>query len=283
MPQRDVAEFFAAQTTTQSASITPVNLSCDIEQIHKLWDQLADCDASQVEQTRNHLLEGLCQLVGATHAVLVGVVRMSSATPNDLLAGWRLRLTHHLKTTPEILEAARVQMRLIGEGQYDASVVANLQGAGVFRANRLCDLVSPQWFNEDYYRDWYLNLDRLDCVWVCVPVNEQVEIGYGIYRNCGQKPFTESERDTLAYALRGLRWLHRQQMLNYGLQLVAEPLTDLEQRILALLLGGRTDKQIAAELQQSPYTTQEYVARLLRKYGAPNRASLIALWLGKAG
>ncbi|MDP3517033.1 MAG: helix-turn-helix transcriptional regulator [Pseudohongiella sp.] len=268
--------------TISDTTKAPVQLSCDIEQIHNLWDTLADSDTSRVDETRTLLLEGLCKLVGAKSAALVGLVRMSSSCPSDALNGWRLRLAHHLYPTPELLEAARIQRRLVEEGRYDATVIANLRGAGVFRANRLCDLVPSEWFEGDYYRDWYLNLDRLDCVWVCVPVNEQVEIGYGIYRTCAQQPFTECERDTLAFALRGLRWLHRQQMLNYGLQLATDPLTDLEQRILALLLGGRADKQIAAELQQSPYTTQEYVARLLRKYGAPNRASLIALWLGKA-
>lgn len=266
---------------TPVVSSTPKNLACDIEEIHAFWDSLADCDASQVEQTRAQLLGGLCQLVGSNHAALVGVVRMASSAPDDPVAGWRLRLTHHLHTSPVIQEASRAQIRLVAEGQYDASVIANLQGAGTFRANRLCDLVAPEWFDGEYYRDWYLKMDRVDCLWVCAPVNEHVEIGYGVYRTCSQQPFTEIERDTLAYALRGLRWLHRQQMLNYGLQLVAEPLTDLEQRILGALLGGKTDKQIAAELQQSPYTTQEYVARLLRKYGVPNRTSLIALWLGK--
>lgn len=259
-----------------------MDLCCDIEDIHALWDELADFDAAHADEARNHLLRRLCELVGVDNVGWIGVVRLDDARNKGVPCGWRVRLTRQLHPSPQLAEVSRTAMRQIDAGQMDASVVANLVGAGTFRARRLRDMLPPAWFEGDYYRWYYASMDRHDCVWVCVPVNADVEIGYSFFRGAARAPFSEVERDTLAYALRGLRWFHCRQVLGHGIGIGDAPLTEGERRVLGGLLGGLSDKRIAAELGQSPYTTQEYVCRLYRKYGVSNRAGLMALWLGRA-
>lgn len=91
----------------------PVKLACDIEKTRTLWNALANSDTSRVDETGSLHLNGLCQLVEAKSAALIGLVRMDSPSLNNLLNGWRLRLVHHLNPVPELLQASRIQRRLI--------------------------------------------------------------------------------------------------------------------------------------------------------------------------
>jgi DNA-binding NarL/FixJ family response regulator len=112
-------------------------------------------------------------------------------------------------------------------------------------------------------------------------VNEDAESWFGIFRAPDTPPFTEAERDIVAYALRGIKWFHRQLMLSHGLLLAATPLTSAERRVLHLLLTGLSEKLIAVELERSFHTTHECVTAIFRKFGVNNRAGLMSLWLGQ--
>jgi DNA-binding CsgD family transcriptional regulator len=248
--------------------------------IHLLWDELADINASQVNEARNHLLQGICDLVAAQNASWVGAVRMGEPKRGDPVAGWRPRLVHYLHTNPCLQQITAEQVEQLEAGSVDASTAHNVSFAGSFRAHRLVDLVPAEWFQSNYYRLWYLNSGIADTIWAGVPINEDAEIYFGIHRYIGQPAYTTADCDIVAYTLRGLRWFHRQQMLGCGLNVATAPLTELERRVLSGLLSGLTEKQIAIELQRSPSTTHEYVTRIFRKYGVNNRASLMALWLG---
>ncbi len=248
--------------------------------IYQLWDELADMDAACVDQARNHLLQGLCRLADAQNASWVGAVRMGDRPPADPLRGWRPRLIHHLHPTQLIGKAAQEQRRMLELGHVDETTVRNTAAAGRFRAYRLVDLVPPEWFQGEYYKVFYLEFNRQDAIWAGVPVNADTEIYFGLYRDRGQPGFSCADRDAVAYALRGLLWFHRQQMLGHGLLLSASPLTRAEHAVLQGLLQGLSEKQIAANVGQSPNTTHEYVTRIFRKYAVRNRAALMALWLG---
>lgn len=60
------------------------------------------------------------------------------------------------------------------------------------------------------------------------------------------------------------------------------PLTSLEQRILALLLAGQTNQEIADNLYLSHYTVRDYVSKLLGKFGVRSRVQLITLLRDRA-
>jgi DNA-binding CsgD family transcriptional regulator len=249
--------------------------------IHTLWDELADFDAAHSDAALAHLMNGLCTLAGAWNIVWVGVVRMDANIPGDPVKGWRPRLIRFLNPSPPLDNHARQEAEKLEQGVVDATTIRNAAGAGRFRANRLRDLVGPEWFESPYYRVTYQLLGTVDAIWVAFPVNEDAESYFGIFRAPDTPPFTESERDEVAYALRGIKWFHRQLMLSHGLLVVMTPLTPAERRVLHLLLTGLSEKLIAAELGRSYHTTHECVTAIFRKFGVNNRAALMALWLGQ--
>lgn len=249
--------------------------------IHLLWDDLADFDASRADEAMHYLMEGLCGLVEAQNAVWVGAVRLVGNFPGDPVQGWRPRSVRHMLATPAIHDAVREQTEKLESGNVDETTLRNVAGAGTFRVNRLVDLVSPEWFESGYCRDYYRGMGIVDAIWAGIPINEDTEAYFGINRHAGYPPFTVEERDTVAYTLRGLKWFLRQQMLSHGLLVASSPLTPVERQILLGLLTGLSEKEIAAAQNQSRHTTHGYITTLYRKFGVNNRAALTALWLGK--
>jgi len=57
----------------------------------------------------------------------------------------------------------------------------------------------------------------------------------------------------------------------------AIPFTDRQVEVLRLLIGGRSDGEIAAALFLSPRTVQDHVSRLLAKLGVANRTEAVAV------
>jgi DNA-binding CsgD family transcriptional regulator len=250
--------------------------------IHNLWDELADFDAGRSEKALTHLMSGLCVLTGAWNITWVGAVRLDSSFPRDPAKGWRAGAIRYLYPNPLLDAASREQVDKLEQGDIDETTIRNLDNAGVFRANRLRDLVGPEWFESPYYRFYYQSLGKADAVWVASPVNQDTESWFGILRGPDQPPFTEAERDEIAYALRSLKWFHRQLLLSHGLLVGKNPLTPAERRVLHLLLTGLSEKLIAEQLERSYHTAHEQVSSIYRKFGVSNRAALMALWLGQA-
>lgn len=59
-----------------------------------------------------------------------------------------------------------------------------------------------------------------------------------------------------------------------------DELTTRERQIAALLVAGRSNREIAGELHLSPETVKGYVARILRKLNAANRVEVVARLAG---
>lgn len=60
-------------------------------------------------------------------------------------------------------------------------------------------------------------------------------------------------------------------------------LSEREEAVVRLLVAGRSNRQIAEELNVSPETVKGYVARTLRKLGAANRVEAVARYLAMTG
>jgi DNA-binding CsgD family transcriptional regulator len=163
----------------------------------------------------------------------------------------------------------------------DLCMVNQARAAGRFRATRLRDLVPPAWLESDFYREEYLASDIFDLVSVVSPVSAFSESYFMFSRSPGQPPFTEIERDRIAYALRGLGWFHRSMALYFGVLAARAPLTGTERRVLQLVLEGAADKEVASSLGLGTHTVREHVANLYAKFGVSSRAQLLALWLGQ--
>jgi DNA-binding CsgD family transcriptional regulator len=252
------------------------------DRVYALWDRLADFDAAQVDAALTFLLGSLCDIVDARNADWIGVVRLADVSREDPAHGWRPPVVHFLHATEQIKASVKEQTRRLDQKMINVAARAMVARSGRFRACRLSDLVPPEWFESEFYRSYYHDCGHTDAVYVAFPINEDAESYFGIFRGIGQAAFSEEERDTLAYVLRGIKWFHRQLLLSHGLLVAQAPLTQVERRVLQGLLTGATEKQIAAEVGQSHHTTHEYVSAIYRKFGVNNRSTLMALWLGSA-
>lgn len=154
--------------------------------------------------------------------------------------------------------------------------------AGSYRACRLRDKFSPEWFDSDKYAA-YLGQGVHDSLVVRVPASNSVEAYYGFLRMRKDDPFIEAQREIALYAMRGLTWFHRKVLLAEGLIGANSPLSPMERRVLALLLTDQSEKRMAANLDVAPGTLHSYVRDVYRKFGVSGRSGLTWLWLGRQG
>lgn len=252
----------------------------DLDLIHRLWDELAEFELSRADAALDHLMTVLIALLDAQNATWFGAVRMADNIPGDVTRGWRARALRYLHPAPELEAKTRDTIKKLEQGRIDVSTARNIALAGSFRVNRLTDLASEAYFDSDDYRRIY-SAAKADAIWAGIPINADTECYLGIFRDDRHPRFTPAERDLAAYALRPLTWFHRRQMLNRAVMVGNAPLTEAERDVLGGLLNGLAEKEIAAARRQSPNTVHGHVTALYRKFGVNNRASLMALWLGR--
>ena len=160
---------------------------------------------------------------------------------------------------------------------------AHARQSGCFRAPLLRELVPPSWFEDDFYKSEIEPRGIVDTLFVIFPVNACAEAYYGFHRTGAAGLFGDEDRQLAAYAMRGLKWFHRQVMLSHGLLVARTPLSPIERRVLALLLTERSEKEIAVVLNHSTATTHTYITDIFRRFNVSGRAGLTALWLGRPG
>lgn len=253
--------------------------SAERDRIHRLWDELAGFDASSSEAALLHLLDVVASLVGAQNAVWIGAVRMSDDI-DDPLCGWRARAIRYLHQTDADRTYGQKAMRRMRGAAHDASTTAHMRLAGRFRVVLQRDVL-PRWRDSTGYAEMYAPRGIVDMLVVGAPVNAEAESFYLFHRKRPHRPFTNKDRDRVAYAMRSLTWFHRQVMLAHGLLAAEHPLSPAERRVLAALLTPRNEREIAKSLQLTHATTHTYIQQVFRKFGVSSRAGLTALWLGQ--
>lgn len=253
-----------------------------IRRIHSLWDRVTDLGATGVDEALELTLAELSALLDAQHCFWMGALRISDAGDRDPVLGWRPRIVRHLVSKPEREAAKQEHCRRVEEGEIDPSVIANLRDAGRFRVNIKHELVSEEWFQSEYYQSLYEPFAMRDIIYVVTPLGEEVESWFAFERDGSDKPlFGQEERELLDYAVRPMKWFHRQLVLHYGVVLAEEALTRSERRVLNGLLTEMTEAAIAKELALSPTTVHSYCTNIYRKFGVRGRPGLTALWLGR--
>jgi DNA-binding CsgD family transcriptional regulator len=256
----------------------------DRESVHELWDELADFPASQTDDALRHLMQRLSTWLGTEDVVWVGAARLSrgASARRDPQLGWRGLAVRHLNLDPVIAEKSA---RAAREQDTDPGMTtrAILDGVGRFRVHRMqSGFVDMRAFRKTpHYRAFYMDVGIVDRMFVAFPINADTESYLLLDRMHKARRFTAAEAEFVAYVMRGLKWFQRELLLSHGLLLANEALSPMERRIVSLLLTERTEKEIAAELRQSPPTTHKYITSILRKFGVRGRTGLMALWLGR--
>ena len=251
--------------------------------IYALWDELVDHPTARAEEALSVLMQRLCDLLDARNCIYFSTVRFSrKGHSKDPVKRWRVHTVSYLHPSVALLDAAKEQLKNYQRGEFNLLDIRNVEHAGSFRVNRLVDLVPADWFESPFYQRHYRGLDHVDAIWAGVPVNEEAEVFCGVFRDASRPAFSVEERELFGQALRGLKWFHRQLLLNRGVMVAEAPLTDMEQLVLQGMLSGKSEKQIAVAMAHSVNTTHQHIKTIYRKFGVRNRSSLMALWLGES-
>ncbi|QJE97899.1 helix-turn-helix transcriptional regulator [Luteolibacter luteus] len=251
------------------------------ERVHQLWDSLTDFPASETERALEHLMASIAKMIGAGNAYWLGYIRLCVPVPDDPLKGLRPGAGRYLHPTPAHSESARGQTGQWNRRQVNEGYVRAARDVGQFRSFRLRKEMRPAYFEEEFYQTFHASRGFHDQCIVFFPVNDDYESMFNFQRVGVARDFTAAEEAIAAYALRGIKWFHRQVALSYGLLLAETPLTPLQRQITRLLLTERSEKQIAAEIGRTPGMTHKHITEIFRKFGVNGRADLMAIWLGK--
>jgi DNA-binding CsgD family transcriptional regulator len=252
------------------------------EEVHRLWDELADFGADQSDQAISRLMEFLCDRAGAWDATWTGAIRLSGEGGDDLLQGWRIGPVQALRAIARQPDEGRLKniLQMWDRREIDPSFLLPMRDVGAFRTYSFRRELPEAWFRSPFYERHYGSIGAFDAVFVAFPLNEDCESHFGFY---ARKTFADEEIELLAYALRGIKWFHRHLMLSQGLLMASSPLTPTERRVMQLLLTDASEKDIAHRAGMAPSTVHHYVVGLYRKFGVRSRAGLMSLWLSRGG
>lgn len=250
------------------------------EAIHQLWDSLSDFPVSEADQTLAHLMEGIAGMIGAGNAYWLGYLRLPTE-PGDPLKGLRPGANRYLYPTPAHDGSASAQTAKWNRKQVNEGYVRAARDVGQFRAFRLRQEMRPAYFDEDFYQTFHASRGIHDQCIVFFPVNENYESMFNFHRVGVAKDFTAEEEAIAAYAMRGIKWFHRQLALSYGLLIAGAPLSMTQRRVTQMLLTDRSEKQIADEIGKTVGMTHNHITDIFRKFGVSGRAGLMAVWLGQ--
>lgn len=250
------------------------------EKVQCVWDQLADFKVSQTDEAAHYLMESLCNLVGAWNANWSGAIRMAGDHTEDPLKGWRISsaLQLHVEAERIIDEPLMQAKEAWNKREIDPCFLIPLKELGQFRYHILRRDLPAEWFDGPFYKQFYASVGTYDSVWVGFPINQDAESYFGFHF---KEALTEEQAQLLAFALRGIKWFHRQLMLNHGLLVASSPLMPRERDVLNLLLTEASEKEIADTLGLAVSTTHHYVTNVFRKFGVRGRAALMSLWLNR--
>lgn len=254
------------------------------EEVHRLWDSLSEFPTSETDQALVHLMEGIVRMIDAGNAYWLGYLRFN-AEPGDPLKGLRPGLppgaNRYLYPAPIHDESSRAQTIKWNHRQTNDGYTRAARDVGKFRSFRLRKEMRPAYFEEEFYQTFHASRGFHDQCVVFFPLNDDYESMFNFQRVGVKKDFTAGEEAIAAYALRGLRWFHRQIALSHGLLIAETPLSPAQRQVNQLLLTERSEKQIADELGKSLSVTHKQITEIFRKFGVKSRAGLMAVWLGQ--
>lgn len=256
------------------------------DKIYALWDELADLPLAESRASIELLFSRVCEWIGADDAFWIGITRVKDEphAANDILYGWRLRTAERWITKPEY--NAEFIRKVLAHMERDPGMSTRqvISEHGRFRSHRLHDgFIDFEAFRQTPQYQMYFEKGGIsDRIWCVFPVNRDAESMFCFERLRRSDRFTPEHEQVVAQTLRGIKWFHRQLLLNHGLLVGNAPLSPAHRRLLPHLLSHKSEKEIADIVGLSRATTHKYVTDIYRSFNVSSRAGLMALWMGGA-
>jgi len=223
-----------------------------------------------------HLVDGACRMFGARSG-LVGVLEGKSADGAPIFrfgaaGGWLDERTTQLYEVYANDAHMRDPMlvRLMKQTRF----------TGVFQRGQV--VPNPDWYRSLHFNEMRIPLGIDDAIYTFHPLGPGKQMtGLGINRELGGGAFSKRENKLISLLHEALTPFYH--YLNGRLQSPAAvqfpPMMD---RVLRLLLAGKSEKQVAAELQRSRHTIHDHVKIIYRRLGVGTRAELLARCMNPA-
>lgn len=223
------------------------------DRIQTVWNELADFSLADQDAALVHALRAFGALVRAREGTWCGAVRLARA-PRDPLQGWRPR--------------ARLTIALPAPERRSRPSAADGDTRWLGRCLRQRSGAAHAGYSTS-----------MDGHTIGVACHVTTDVASSFLWSAPRAPFTLTERAVLLYAMRGLKWFHRQMLVSHGLAAARTPFTPAEQAVLPLVvLDHLPDAVIAARLAVPPRVVRAHVHTIAAKVGVAGRVDLVALW-----
>lgn len=227
---------------------------------------------------RTHLANGVCRLTGALMGIVVeldGAGQGVGTIIHGVDVGW---------TSPE---ARSRWMRNQLEGQYRSDPIIRQVFQHLYsRSTYLREQIVPDriWYNSTLFNDFSVPAGIDDCItsFHVAPGARRAVCSLAVHRPTGARRYTHRDRRLVQLCYDEIGRLE-----GTALATARDPspsdLSPRLQQVLACLLEGDGEKQLAAWLGLSRDTVHEYVKRVYRHFRVNTRAELMAYFLRRSG
>lgn len=253
------------------------------DDVYRLWDDLADHGAQDMQAALALCLRTLCDWTGSQNGYWMGLVRLPhTAERTDLLKGWRIGASVEM-LCPEFTTPERIQhgTPIMQTPTADAAAQVIVATTGTFRSFSMCtgtfDPAAHEQTKHSSLFDHQPNISSR--TWIVSPINADAESAFMFDTCTTDTRFDAALMQRAVEALRGIKWFHRQLLSEHGLGLCAEPFSPAEQRLVPELLNGDREKVIANHLGLTEATLHQYATSIYRKFGVHGRTEFMSLWL----
>lgn len=255
---------------------------CDVRAAFRLVGEVTELGADPHDWW-SHLLEGTCQLIGATGSIGGETEGLFHMTPEVKVFGnfFARYQAGDLKLFQQFIAEEKWRTTdEAGEKYYPL-----FRGGAPLLVRSHEQLVEPRRYRQseffnDYFRPSRFE-DRIFCFWRS-PSDYDPEgklwFGTTFHRGVGDRPFSRRERRLVHLVHSELRPLLGTKLVPCR-GFVDRPLSPRLRQTLELLLAGRSEKQIADKCRLAKSTVNEYVAALYQRYDVSSRAELMARFL----
>ncbi len=135
---------------------------------------------------------------------------------------------------------------------------------------------------ESVLRKRYLApLRCVDCLLSLWSATENRAVLLICHQHIEDPPFSESERTLVSLMLRAAAPMLDREIFRREESELDEPLSQREREVLAMLLAGDSEKEIASSLHRSVHTVHTFVQRLYRRFNVSSRGELMAQFIDR--
>jgi DNA-binding CsgD family transcriptional regulator len=144
------------------------------------------------------------------------------------------------------------------------------------------EAAEPQWFEDVLVKRLVALTGTVDCIISMWASSEDHAIFLIVHRSQSDPAFRGDETTMVSLMLRAVAPFADRAMAERAMAGPHEDLSPREREVLLMLLGGDSEKQVAAGLSRSINTVHTFVRQIYRRYNVSSRGELMAQFVDQA-